>query len=354
VLKQPLLVQFERLHPHKVTKWFRKRMLFGSKQPLGATAGPSAAFFAPSRAPHPARAPVLGWVKIVRCGEFMRWTPLAARGLALLLAACGARTNLLGPDGPDDGSGPGLDGSADEPSPPKASCAAASGQTVVLASNQDPRGLAIDDGYVYWLDGASGEARRVSKEGGATQTIAISDSFRADPETFTAVDDSDLYWSAGGLWRVAKSGGMPELLSNGADRASGPPGVAIDSVNVYWAGWRDSTLGAQGIWKQSKDPSGLVGRIPKTGSPMQTIATTQAAYVYASGLALDDTYVWWTDVGEDGDSTVSRTLKAGGATTTIASVSQEAVREVAVDSTCAYWGTEGFSASIGTIVAYGK
>jgi len=333
--------------------------------------------------------------------------PLAA----LMLVGCGARTLLLpGEEVPAIDSGTRDAGpSGPDANPPVATgCAAASGQMVVLAPNQNPSGFAMDDAYLYWVDQGSQAVRRVPKLGGPLQTVATEP---LDYAAFMAVDDADLYWTTGHqLWRAPKGGGgTPEMLAgddatgvaldadnvywssdvrasifqeakSGGERitlATGqvqPEAVAVDGSFVYWViGMPSSEPGVAKVpigggsitqlaavswgakvalddahvyWTQVQIGDEFVARVSKDGGAVETIAPAQAP----GGIAVDDTYLWWTDFGAN---TVSRTLKAGGATTVVAS-NQLQARELVADAGCVYWTTKSVSGVMGSVVAYGK
>src|SRR5262249_50664231 len=111
-------------------------------------------------------------------------------------------------------------------------------------------------------------------------------------------------------------------------------GLVVDDQSVYWTSFQGSGVGCE------------VNVVAKTGgqTPTQIATTGCAPYV-----AVDDTYVYWTD-----RLTLSRQPKAGGATEVIVDETGRAewLGPIAVsDSAVFYWetfevGDEDFAASL--------
>lgn len=119
------------------------------------------------------------------------------------------------------------------------------------------------------------------------------------------VDATHVYWTnAGGqagLNRLAfGSVGAPEVLATDADEGD----LFLDTDHVYWVN--------AGL--------GLIRRVPKD-SPTAAEPELIGTGVHPIGVVVDDTYVYWTESGDDGASTgsISRATKAGSGKTTLAS-----------------------------------
>ena len=111
---------------------------------------------------------------------------------------------------------------------------------------------------------------------------------------------------------VPKCGGDAVTLASGQAFLGT---IAVDSDNVYW-----TNLG---------DAQGSVMRLAIHGTIPVTLATGQDPV----GVALDATYVFWTDAF---GGTVMKMAKSGGAPTTIAT-EQFSAGELAVNATDACW-----------------
>src|SRR5262245_59639099 len=151
--------------------------------------------------------------------------------VCLLAAACGGQQDL--PTDAPDGSATG--GSPDGPP--------GSPTFEVLARDQaGPIGIAVDETHVYWNN--IGDAGWASGEGS--------------------------------IWKVAKDGGIPELL---ADRQA-PFDLAVAGDFVYWArGASNTVAGGPAIVK-----------VPKAGGDLVIVAEGLAA---PQSLAVDDMHIYF-------------------------------------------------------------
>ena len=151
-----------------------------------------------------------------------------------------------------------------------------------------PRGLAVDAGYVYWTGDDGGVTfdaivQRVSKCGGAPATIATEPGTAGTADIVT--DGAFAYyvlWQAGNnstaLRKVAASGGTPTTLAQGNAEQRG---LALGSSVLYWKDCIISPL------------SCVIYALPVTGGTPRPVATDNTDW--QSRLAVDDTYVYWTD-----------------------------------------------------------
>ena len=152
--------------------------------------------------------------------------------------------------------------------------------TGVLARTSSPglgTAIAIDTTHVYWAiaeSGGRGGVYRVSKNGGAVETIA------ATTAGSVAVDDRFVYWGEGDpnaqttLRRRAKLGGETVTLGSSASRT----GIASDGAYVYWGSGCGET------------DSGTIRRVPIDGGPSQDLASGQCTWQLA--LADDGSLYW--------------------------------------------------------------
>lgn len=124
---------------------------------------------------------------------------------------------------------------------------AGGGAVKVLARGlMEPRGLAVDERYVYvaygpltcWGCPATTTLARIPNEGGPLEVLATLD-IRAGDLT---VDGGYFYWTSndriahvpitlGSVMRMPTGGGTPEVLVDGHSRVSQ---VRVDDTHVYW------------------------------------------------------------------------------------------------------------------------
>jgi hypothetical protein len=131
-----------------------------------------------------------------------------------------------------------------------------------------------------------------------------------------ALDANNVYFSSGttGLSVVPKGGGAVTTLAAG-DVADG---IALDDTYVYY----------------TNHFGGVVRRVPKAGGTPTTLGTVQSAAVdRPSGIAVDASYVYYTD---ERANSVYRVLKTGG--TPQAIVTNEAMpSNLVVDASWVYF-----------------
>jgi hypothetical protein len=194
-----------------------------------------------------------------------------------------------------------------------------------------PMDVAADGTSVFWAaqgngtvapDGTAGQA---PTDGGAPVYIG--------PGLGTlgriAVDSTSVYCTSwqrtaqSPLVRISKGGGSTTIARGG------PIDVVVDGTYVYWIA---AVTGSPGnVFRANKDGSGVV-----------TLTATGPAVI---GLAVDDAYVYWSDLGTGhGDGTIQKCAIAGcgGTPTTVASAQASPFR-IAVDASAIYWLNVGNS-----------
>lgn len=99
--------------------------------------------------------------------------------------------------------------------------------STVSAGTWDVRDIWVDGSRVYFNDFAAGKVLSVPKTGGSVTTLASP----GDVGNQMAMDDRYVYYlGRGGVYRVAKAAGTPQLLGSGADQYA----LAADEDYVYW------------------------------------------------------------------------------------------------------------------------
>jgi hypothetical protein len=211
---------------------------------------------------------------------------------------------------------------------PLAGCGAAAAE--VLASGEEPTGIALDTGFVYWSDHNAGEIRRKPLDGGAQQLV--SPTAGALPATVTA-GGGFAFWIEDFSGEVDRSnpadGGYLEIGKNGQSGRD----LALDPTYVYWG----AAIGPFELGKISRaprdgsGPSQLLG--PAQGEPMAVAVDTKKVYWTATLMA--------TDGGTVG-GVYSCDVAGCNPAPTVLAAAQDLPRGIAVDDTAIYWGSNGF------------
>lgn len=187
---------------------------------------------------------------------------------------------------------------------------------------------------VFWANGdfPSGTVGRAPATGGTTQVVATTD----DP-IGVAVDANNLYWSTFGSSNSATgtivsqplAGGSPTVLASGLATV-GP--IAVDSTSVYFS-----------------DMFGAVSSVPIGGGAVVQLAPAQQALPAdtilddsPAGIAVANGRVYWTisSLGGGTPNAIDSVAITGGAVTTIARPATTPTG-IAADDTFVYWSEIG-------------
>ncbi len=202
----------------------------------------------------------------------------------------------------------------------------------LVAGQQDPRGLALDDDHVYWTDVGDDAVRRVSKEGGAVQDLATK---QQGPRN-VFVQGDHVYWtnSASGtvledgtVNRVLREGGALQILA--ADQVA-PWGVYVDDEHVYWTSYVDN---------------GQVLRMPKDGGTIKPELVAHG-FVNPRDITGDVTSIYWNAVGPQNSNgefnagsvfQLRKDLSLGQ----VLAQDQKWIGLMGLDSSTVYWAASG-------------
>ena len=154
------------------------------------------------------------------------------------------------------------------------------GPQILATSLQRPRGIALDEAFVYWVnegvgaDTDTGTVSRILKSGGVAQKIADHQSGPA----YIAVDVENVYWTNRGSGDVMvwpKSGGDPQMFASGQGNAWA---IAVDASGVYWTTW---------------GPNGAVSTCPASGCDAG-VTVVAGALNSPFGIALGANAIYFT------------------------------------------------------------
>jgi hypothetical protein len=133
-----------------------------------------------------------------------------------------------------------------------------------IAGGSEPRGLAIDDANVYWIEAVTPAVHGVvmkSPKSGGNKAVPLAANLTDGPHAIAA-DATNVYWasgfptsdglnggknpaSGGGIWKVPKDGSIPPIRL--ATSSGFPAALVVDATSVYWV---DSETG--NVMKHSK------------------------------------------------------------------------------------------------------
>lgn len=194
-----------------------------------------------------------------------------------------------------------------------------------FTSAEQPWGLAVTGGYLYWVAFFRGFIARSGLGGEDPIELAESEGYAKE----IAVDETSIYWTRPGMIRkMGRGGGAPVTLI-----ATNAQDLAADGSSVYWT--QAASIGGGAVMRM-----GLGGESP---------TALASGLSSPRGLALDASSVYWAD---DGDRTVRKVSLAGGAVTTLATAPGSPAF-VAVDSAAVYWTIPGAIPGEGSVMKVG-
>jgi len=214
-------------------------------------------------------------------------------------------------------------------------------------------GIAVDSAHIYWTNLNSDTIGRSNLDG-----TGVNESFIASPTGCgVAVDDTHVYWVSkftdasdsprtGAIGRANLDGtGVDESFITGVSFPSGP--LAVDGSHLYWTSYHPSS-----------NPFGLyvfptrIARAGLDGAGVEESFITDA--FGGTGLAVDDTHVWWAwaDRFHGGIGRVN--LDGTGVETSVIGGGEDFFAYgVAVDDTHVYW-RGGFHSPVGLPIGRAK
>lgn len=185
---------------------------------------------------------------------------------------------------------------------------------VVIASSTRPDQIAVSKTDLYWVDGGNNGLVKKSKNGGPA-VLLFHVSLAQDFVNDVAADDTGVYFATTyGIMRIDNSGGKPIVL---ASTTIHNWKLALDQTSVYWIGDTGSEKKGSSLMKVSKSGGAFI---------------TLVSDIFASGLAIDSTNVYWSEELSYG---ISKIGKNGGESSRIAKWIV-GVSDIAVDETSIY------------------
>jgi hypothetical protein len=188
--------------------------------------------------------------------------------------------------------------------------------------------------YLYWA--GRNKIGRVKRDGSSKLILVDDSSTPVDPRDLAA-DSTYVYFTTGSYVKAVPVGGG-SVITLASGQAS-PSGLALDDTHVYW------------VNQGSSSTNGAIKRRPKTGGSVQTIVSAQAR---PDRIAVDGGQVFWLNLGTDaGGSTgwingsVMRANKDGSSARSLAPATWPT--DLAIDGDHVY-----FNEHAGTVKRVGK
>jgi hypothetical protein len=183
-------------------------------------------------------------------------------------------------------------------------CVAGRCQVEELATGQDqPRGLALGNGSLYWLLGDGNVRACKTTACGSTTRVVADAGYTPTTSGFThiAADGEHVYWNdfykvnPATLWWAPLDGGTVEPFAQGG--SDGGPGtttaaMAVDDAGVYW-------VGDYGVF-----------RCPKTGGPCPNPIDVGPTGPFTRTIAESEGYIFWVAWGPDSTSPTGTLFRA--------------------------------------------
>ena len=219
------------------------------------------------------------------------------------------------------------------------------------------RGLAIDElaGYVYWVNYEANQIWRLPRSAPASAEIVADTSKGVTRPNSVYVDADSIYWTnegtaasgstiasnanTGSIARLSKAAitAAPVVLATAQNK---PRGLAVDATSVYWS--NAGTGGTTGsVMKCARtDGAGLTALVSGLMNPRE--------------LAIDPSYVYYTDYGLRVVARIAKTATAGTAPESLATAQNNPLG-IVVDTKHVYWTNFGTTAANdGTVVRLAK
>lgn len=196
----------------------------------------------------------------------------AGVAVCLVIAACGARTDLGGETklAQEADAGDAGDAALGEAGPPPPPCRVTE-PTVLASGGKEIQFVALDQNDVFWTDFALGTVSAVPKGGGGARTIAAG---RQNPSG-VAAKDGTVYWAEfnGDMIASAPASGGGAIATV-AGKQDGAYDVTLLGSAIYWTTFRGCTV--------ARIDDGKSAQLDKAKQPFSDIASAGSLVFWIS------------------------------------------------------------------------
>jgi sugar lactone lactonase YvrE len=214
------------------------------------------------------------------------------------------------------------------------------GPAVPLAVGQaEVVGPAVDSTSIYWSAGDGGLVMRASLDGAAPTVVAAGQFV----PSAVAVDATSVYWIA---YAVDEEGGAPAPSILRAPLDGGAPAILWNTGSTL------KSLAVDATSAYASDEDCYLWRIPLDGTAAVLLSDDQGwtcpFFMGGGGIASDGTRAYWTT--QEPGLVMSVPIDDGTDASAIATIAvgQATPVGVAVDATYVYWTNSSVSSSVGT------
>jgi hypothetical protein len=209
-----------------------------------------------------------------------------------------------------------------------ATCQPVSRNPVALASGCAALGLAVNGWSAFWSTGGATDPDWTIQQMALTSTTPVTTATEQTAAYDIVVSSASIYWvrteAAGSIMKAPLAGGTATAA---ATNQAYPAMLAIDATYLYWS-------------NRGSAADGAIMRMPLAGGAPVVLASGQAGPL---GVAVDAANLYWANYGTAANSYTDGTimklpLTAVGSPTLLASA-QSHPFHVAIDSTSVYWTT---------------
>lgn len=193
--------------------------------------------------------------------------------------------------------------------------------------------IAVDENYVYWAEDVAGGGIYRANHDGTGVTTLIGGLSR--PRGL-AVDDQYLYYGTYNTTTIGRANldGTGNSASFVTGVTTGASSIAVNDTHIFWSRWNTGGTNA-GIGRANIDGTGVTPNYIAT-----TPAASPAWYASTGGVDVNDTHIYWANWDGASGSSVGRAKLDGSEKQRNLITPIEVPFGIAVDDSHVYWGVQ--------------